>query len=261
MIAIKNEQELSVMRRACKITAAARALAGEMVRPGVSTKAIDRAVREYILSQGAKPSFLNYNGFPASSCISVNSVVIHGIPDGYLLQEGDIVSVDVGAYYKGFHGDCAATYPCGTVSAEAQKLIQVTKQSFFEGMRFAKTGHRVSDISHAIQTYVESNGFSVVRSFVGHGVGAQLHEEPEVPNFGSPGRGPRLLPGMTLAVEPMVNEGVHDVRILRDGWTTVTADGKLSAHYENTVLITDGEPEILTVAEDLPFQGSTNGTT
>ena len=251
MIAIKNEQELSVMRQACKITAAARALAGEMVRPGVSTKAIDRAVREFILQQGAKPSFLHYNGFPASTCISVNQVVIHGIPDGYLLQDGDIVSVDVGAYYKGFHGDCAATFPCGTVSAQAQKLIQVTKQSFFEGMRFAKSGHRVSDISHAIQTYVESNGFSVVRSFVGHGVGAQLHEEPEVPNFGSSGRGPRLLSGMTLAVEPMVNAGVYDVKVLKDGWTTVTADGKLSAHYENTVLITDGEPEILTVAEDL----------
>ena len=251
MIAIKNEQELVAMRQACKITAAARALAGEMVRPGVSTKAIDRAVREFILSQGAKPSFLNYNGFPGSSCISVNSTVIHGIPGGYILQDGDIVSVDVGAYYKGFHGDCAETFPCGTISAEAQRLIQVTKQSFFEGMRFAKGGHRVSDISHAIQTYVESNGFSVVRSFVGHGVGAQLHEEPEVPNFGAPGRGPRMIPGMTLAIEPMVNAGTHEVRILKDGWTVITADGKLSAHYENTVLITDGEPEILTVAEGL----------
>ena len=251
MIAIKNEQELSAMRQACKITAAARALAGEMVRPGVSTKAIDRAVREFILSQGAKPSFLHYNGFPASACISVNSVVIHGIPDGYLLKEGDIVSVDVGAYYKGFHGDCAATFACGTISAEAKKLIDVTKQSFYEGIRFATQGHRVSDISHAIQTYVESNGFSVVRSFVGHGVGAQLHEEPEVPNYGPAGRGPRLLRGMTLAIEPMVNVGTADVRILKDRWTTVTADGKLSAHYENTVLITDGEPEILTVAEGL----------
>ena len=251
MIAIKNGQELAAMRQACKITAAARALAGEMVRPGVSTKAIDKAVREFILGQGAKPSFLHYNGFPASTCISVNNVVIHGIPDGYLLQDGDIVSVDVGAYYKGFHGDCAATFPCGTVSAEAERLIQVTKQSFFEGIRFARKGHRVSDISHAIQTYVESNGFSVVRSFVGHGVGAQLHEEPEVPNFGSPGRGPRLLPGMTLAIEPMVNAGVYDVRVLKDGWTVLTADGKLSAHYENTVLITDGEPEILTVTEGL----------
>ena len=251
MITIKNERELESMRQACKITAAARALAGEMVRPGVSTKAIDRAVREYILSQDAKPSFLNYHGFPASTCISVNNVVIHGIPGGYTLQEGDIVSVDVGAYYKGFHGDCAATFPCGTVSAEAQKLIQVTKQSFFEGIRFAKSGHRVSDISHAIQKHVESNGFSVVRSFVGHGVGAQLHEEPEVPNFGSPGRGPRLLPGMTLAIEPMVNAGTYEVNVLKDGWTTVTADGKLSAHYENTVCITDGEPEILTVADTL----------
>ena len=251
MIAIKNERELTLMRKACQITAAARALAGEMVRPGVSTKQIDKAVHDYIVAQGAKPSFLNYNGFPASSCISVNNCVIHGIPGGYVLKEGDIVSVDVGAYYQGFHGDCAATFACGAISTEAQKLIAVTKQSFFEGIRFAKRGHRVSDISHAIQTYVESNGYSVVRSFVGHGVGAQLHEEPEVPNFGSPGRGPRLIPGMTLAIEPMVNEGVYDVRILKDGWTTVTADGKLSAHYENTVLITDGEPEILTVTEGL----------
>ena len=251
MIAIKNERELEIMRQACKITAAARALAGEMVRPGVLTKQIDKAVHDYIVSQGAKPSFLNYHGYPASICSSVNDTVIHGIPGGYVLQEGDIVSVDVGAYYKGFHGDCAATFPCGAISAKAEKLINVTKQSFYEGLRFAKRGHRVSDISHAIQTYVESNGYSVVRSFVGHGVGAQLHEEPEVPNFGAPGRGPRLISGMTLAIEPMVNEGTHEVRVLKDGWTTVTADGKLSAHYENTVLITDGEPEILTVIEGL----------
>ena len=251
MIVIKNGQELQDMRQACKITAAARALAGEMVRPGVTTEAIDKAVHDYIVSQGAKPSFLGYRGYPASACISVNNTVIHGIPGGYKLKEGDIVSVDVGAYYKGFHGDCAATFPCGAISAEAQRLIDVTKQSFFEGIRFAKRGHRVSDISHAVQAHVESNGFSVVRAFVGHGVGAQLHEEPEVPNFGNPGRGPRLLPGMTLAIEPMVNEGIHDVRVLKDGWTVVTADGKLSAHYENTVLITDGEPEILTVAEGL----------
>ena len=251
MIAIKNGQELRDMRQACRITAAARALAGEMVRPGVATKQIDKAVHDFIVSQGAKPSFLGYGGFPGSTCISVNNTVIHGIPGNYVLQEGDIVSVDVGAYYKGFHGDCAATYPCGVISAEARKLIDVTQQSFYEGIRFAKRGNRVSDISHAIQTYVESNGFSVVRSFVGHGVGAQLHEEPEVPNFGSPGRGPRLLPGMTLAIEPMVNQGGYDVRVLKDKWTTVTSDGKLSAHYENTVLITDGEPEILTVAEGL----------
>ena len=251
MIAIKSERELSLMRQACKITAAARALAGEMVRPGVSTKQIDKAVHDYIVSQGAKPSFLGYHGFPASACISVNSTVIHGIPGGYVLKEGDIVSVDVGAFYKGYHGDCAATFACGAISAEAQRLIDVTKQSFFEGIRFATRGHRVSDISHAVQKHVESNGFSVVRSFVGHGVGAQLHEEPEVPNYGPAGHGPRLLPGMTLAIEPMVNAGTHEVRVLKDGWTTVTADGKLSAHYENTVLITDGEPEILTVAEGL----------
>ena len=251
MIAIKNEHELASMRQACKITAAARALAGDMVRPGVSTKAIDKAVHDFIVAQGAKPSFLNYNGYPASACISVNDVVVHGIPNGYVLKEGDIVTVDVGAYYKGFHGDCAATFPCGSISAEAQKLIDVTKQSFFEGIRFATKGHRVSDISHAIQTYAESNGFSVVRSFVGHGIGRQLHEDPEVPNYGNPGRGPRLLPGMTIAVEPMVNVGTYDVKILKDGWTAVTADGKLSAQYENTVLITDGEPEILTVTEGL----------
>ena len=251
MIAIKNGQELSVMRKACRITAAARALAGEMVRPGVTTKQIDKAVYDFIVCQGAKPSFLNYNGFPASTCISVNDTVIHGIPGGYVLKEGDIVSIDVGAYYQGFHGDCAATFACGAISTEAQKLIDVTKQSFYEGLRFAARGHRVSDISHAIQTYVESNGFSVVRSFVGHGVGRQLHEEPEVPNFGAAGHGPRLLPGMTLAIEPMVNAGSYDVRVLKDRWTTVTGDGKLSAHYENTVLITDGEPEILTVTEGL----------
>ena len=251
MITIKNERELESMRQACKITAKARALAGDMVKPGVSTKAIDQAVYDYIVAQGAKPSFLNYNGFPASSCISVNSTVIHGIPGGYILKEGDIVSIDVGAFYKGFHGDCAATFACGAISTEAQKLIDVTKQSFFEGLKLVRKGNRVQDISHAIQTYVESNGFSIVRSFVGHGVGRQLHEEPEVPNFGNPGRGPRLLPGMTLAVEPMVNVGTHEVRILKDGWTVLTADGKLSAHYENTVLITDGEPEILTVTEGL----------
>ena len=251
MISIKNEHELASMREACKITAAARALAGEMVKPGISTKAIDKAVHDFIVSQGAKPSFLHYSGYPASACISVNATVIHGIPSGYILKEGDIVSVDVGAFYKGFHGDCAATFPCGEISDEAAKLIQVTRQSFFEGLRLATQGNRVSDISHAIQTYVESNGFSVVRSFVGHGVGRQLHEEPEVPNYGKPGHGPRLLKGMTIAIEPMVNVGVYDVHVLKDGWTTVTADGKLSAHYENTVLITDGEPEILTVTEGL----------
>ena len=239
------------MRRACKITAAARALAGEMVRPGVTTEEIDKAVHDYIVAQGAKPSFLGYGGFPASTCISVNDVVIHGIPGGYTLQEGDIVSIDVGALWKGFHGDCAATFACGRISPTAEKLISVTKQSFFEGLKFARQGYRVSDISHAVQSYVEENGFSVVRAFVGHGVGEKLHEEPQVPNYGSPGRGPRLVRGMTLAIEPMVNLGGFDVRVLKDQWTTVTADGTLSAHYENTVLITDGEPEILTVTEGL----------
>ena len=251
MIPIKNERELLVMRRACKITAAARALAGEMVRPGITTREIDKAVHDFIVAQGATPSFLHYNGYPASACISVNDVVIHGIPGGYKLREGVIVSVDVGACWKGFHGDCAATFACGSISPTAQKLIDVTRQSFFEGLKFARHGYRVSDISHAVQSYVEQNGFSVVRAFVGHGVGEKLHEEPEVPNFGAPGHGPRLLPGMTLAIEPMVNMGTHEVRVLQDRWTTVTADGKLSAHYENTVLITDGEPEILTVAEGL----------
>ena len=239
------------MRRACKITAAARALAGEMVRPGVTTGEIDKAVHDFIVSQGAKPSFLHYQGYPGSACISVNEVVIHGIPGNRVLKEGDIVSVDVGACWQGFHGDCAATFACGTISQEAQRLIDVTKQSFFEGIRFARQGNRVSDISHAVQTYVEANGFSVVRAFVGHGVGEHLHEEPSVPNYGAPGKGPRLVKNMTIAVEPMVNMGSYDVRVLRDGWTTVTADGKLAAHYENSILITDGEAEILTVPEGL----------
>ena len=237
------------MRQAGRITAAARALAGEMVVPGVTTHEIDKAVYRFIKSQGAVPSFLNYNGFPASVCISVNDEVIHGIPGNRVLKEGDIVSIDVGAKWNGFTGDCAGTFPCGEISPTAQRLIDVTRRSFFEGVKFARQGCRVSDIGHAIQTYVEENGFSVVRSFIGHGVGANLHEEPEVPNFGAPGRGPRLIKGMTLAIEPMVNEGTYEVRVLRDRWTTVTCDGKLSAHYENTVLVTDGEPEILTVTE------------
>ena len=251
MISIKNDHEIERMRRAGRITAAARALAGSLVKPGVSTKMIDQAVHDFIVSLGAKPSFLGYGGFPGSACISVNDTVIHGIPGSRVLQEGDIVSVDVGAFVDGFHGDCAATFACGAISPEAQKLIDVTKQSFFEGIRFARPGYRVSDISHAVQTYVEANGFSVVRSFVGHGVGANLHEEPEVPNYGPAGHGPRLVRGMTIAVEPMVNAGTWEVRVLKDKWTTVTCDGKLSAHYENTILITDGEPEILTVTEEL----------
>jgi len=246
MITLKSAHEIDLMRRAGKITAAARALAGEMVRPGVTTREIDSAVEHFIRQQGAVPSFLNYNGFPASACISINDEVIHGIPGDRVLQDGDIVSVDVGAYVDGFHGDCAATFACGSISPEAQRLIDVTRQSFFEGIRFAKEGYRLYDISAAIQEYVESNGFSIVREFVGHGIGAHLHEDPAVPNYGRKGRGPRLLRGMTLAIEPMVNAGKADIWQLSDGWTVKTQDGKYAAHYENTILITDGEPEILT---------------
>ena len=246
MIIVKSEREIELMRRAGKITAAARALAGEMVKPGVTTQQIDKAVYHFIKSQGAVPSFLNYNGYPASVCVSVNDEIIHGIPGPRVLKEGDIVSVDVGAYIGGFHGDCAATYPCGKISAEAQRLIDVTQQSFFEGIKFAREGYRVSDIGAAVQAYVEANGFSVVRDYVGHGVGAALHESPEVPNYGKPGHGIRLQRGMVIAVEPMVNVGVYTVKVLPDGWTVKTRDGKLSAHYENTIAITDGEPEILT---------------
>lgn len=250
MISLKSPRDIERMRRAGKITAAARSLAGKMVIPGVSTLEIDTAVRRFIESQGAVPSFLNYNGYPASVCISVNDEVIHGIPGGRILCEGDIVSIDVGAFIEGFHGDCAATYPCGTVSAEAKHLISVTEQSFWEGMKAAREGQRVSDISHTIQDYVEKNGCSVVREYVGHGVGSKLHEAPEVPNYGKPGHGPRLLPGMTLAVEPMVNLGAYGITVLPDGWTVKTQDGSLSAHYENSILITRGEPEILTLEDN-----------
>ena len=246
MISIKSPREIELMRKAGALTAQARALAGSMVKPGVSTLEIDHAVRDFIRSHGAKPSFLGYGGFPGSACISINDVVIHGFPDHRKLAEGDIVSVDVGAFLDGFHGDCCATFPCGPISPEARKLIDVTRQSFFEGIKMAVAGNRVSDISHAVQQYVEKHGFSVVRDFVGHGVGAKLHEAPEVPNFGPAGHGSRLLPGMVIAVEPMVNAGSWEVRVLKDGWTTVTVDGSLAAHYENTILITDAEPEILT---------------
>lgn len=246
MITLKSSHEIDLMRRSGKITAAARALAGEMVKPGVTTQEINDAVERFIRQQGAVPSFLHYNGYPASVCISVNDEIIHGIPGKRVLQEGDIVSVDVGAYIGGFHGDCAATFPCGTISPEAQRLINVTRQSFFEGIRFAREGQRLQDISAAVQTYVEQNGFSVVREYVGHGVGAKMHESPEIPNYGRPGHGPRLLRGMTLAIEPMVNAGAAAIQQLSDGWTVKTADGKWAAHYENTILITDGAPEILT---------------
>ena len=247
MITIKSAREIELMRRAGKITAAARALAGEMVKPGVTTQEIDRAVCRFIRSQGAEPSFLNYNGYPASVCISVKDEDIHGIPGKRVLREGDIVSVDVGAYIGGYHGDCAATYACGKISEEAQRLIDVTRQSFFEGIKYAREGGRLSDVSHAIEEYVEGNGFSVVREYVGHGIGRNMHESPEVPNFGIAGHGPKLLRGMTLAVEPMVNAGTAAIRQMPDGWTVKTRDGKYAAHYENTILITSDEPELLTV--------------
>ena len=223
MISLKSPREIECMRRAGRLTAQARALAGSMVRPGVTTHEIDTAVRKFIESHGAKPSFLGYSGFPGSACISINEEVIHGIPGPRKLKEGDIVSVDVGAFLDGFHGDCAATFACGQVSDEAMHLIHVTEQSFWEGIKLARSGNRVYDISH---------------------------EPPEVPNFGPAGHGPRLQPGMTIAVEPMVCAGDWRVKVLKDGWTTVSADGSLTAHYENTILITDGEPEVLTRVED-----------
>ncbi|NLB29948.1 MAG: type I methionyl aminopeptidase [Clostridiales bacterium] len=254
MIKLKSPMEIELMRRAGKITAAARALAGQMVTAGVTTLEIDSAVKNYIVSEGARPAFLGYNGFPNSVCISVNEQVIHGIPGKRMLCDGDVVSVDVGAVKDGFVGDCAATFIVGAGSADSKKLVEVTRQSFFEGIKFAKTGFRVSDISRAIQQYAEANGFSVVREYVGHGIGSKMHEPPEVPNYVETPRrrpDPRLIAGMTLAIEPMINAGGAKIRVLADGWTVVTSDGKNSAHYENTVLITQGEPEILTVNEAL----------
>ncbi len=238
------------MRDAGRISARALRLAGEAVEPGVSTAEIDRIVRRYIEGEGATPSFLGYSGFPASACISVNEVVIHGIPHkGQILREGDIVSIDVGALYEGFHGDNAWTFACGDVSKEAQALMDATRESLFEGINAARPGNRVGDIGSAVQRYVEARGYSVVRDFVGHGVGAKLHEEPSVPNYGTPGRGVRLLPGMTLAIEPMINQGVHQVETLADGWSVVTADGKLSAHFEHSIAITPDGPVILTLPD------------
>ncbi|BAK98192.1 methionine aminopeptidase [Oscillibacter valericigenes Sjm18-20] len=246
MIILKSPEEIDLMRRAGKLTAAARAFAGELVKPGVTTQEINDEVERFICKEHAVPSFLHYQGYPASICISVNDEIIHGIPGKRVLREGDIVSVDVGAYIGGFHGDCAATFACGKISPEAQDLIDVTRQSFFEGIEQAKVGNRIGDISAAVQAYAESHGYSIVREYVGHGVGADMHESPEVPNYGHPGRGPRLLKGMTIAVEPMVNAGSASIYQMSNGWTVRTADGKNAAHYENTILITDGEPEILT---------------
>ena len=234
------------MRDACIISARALQIGGQAVQPGVTTGEIDRIIRKYIESMGAKPTFLGYGGFPASACISVNETVIHGIPGNRVIKEGDIVSIDVGAFYDGFNGDNAATFGAGTVSREAQALMDATRESLYEGIKAATAGNRIGDIGAAVQRYVEMRGYSVVRQFVGHGVGTNLHEDPSVPNFGTPGRGVKLLPGMTLAIEPMVNAGTHEVSILGDGWTTVTKDGRLSAHFEHTIAITPDGPVIMT---------------
>ena len=247
-VTIKSNREIELMREAGKILATVHDELEKAIKPGITTKQIDRLGEEIIRSFGCIPSFLNYNGYPASVCVSVNDEVVHGIPNKKrVLRDGDIVSLDAGVIYKGYHSDAARTHAVGEISKEAQRLIDVTKQSFFEGIKYAKAGNHLYDISKAIQNYVESNGFSVVRDLVGHGIGTALHEEPQVPNFKQKGRGIRLQPGMTLAIEPMVNAGAYDVWWLEDDWTVVTQDGSLSAHYENTVLITEGEPEILSL--------------
>ncbi len=246
MITIKTDAEIELMRQAGRIAAIAREVAGSYIKEGVTTNFIDSKVKACILAHGAKPSFLGYGGFPASACVSVNEEVIHGIPSSRILKDGDIVKVDVGAYYKGFHGDCAATFAVGNISDEAKKLITVTEQCFYEGINVIKLGGRVGDISNAIYEYAKKNGYEVVREFIGHGVGRNLHESPDVPNYGPAGRGPRLQSGMTFAVEPMINVGTWEIRVLANKWTVVTADGKLSAHYENTVAVTNSGVLILT---------------
>ena len=251
MITIKSKHELKIMQKAGQISKAALLAAGDLVAPGVTTRQLDEAARRVIEKAGAKPAFLGYGGFPATICCSINDEVIHGIPGDRVIQEGDIVSIDTGAIYEGYYGDNAATFGAGKISEEAQKLIDVTRQSFYEGIKFARKGQRISDISHAIGAYCEARGYGVVREFVGHGIGTKMHEAPEIPNFGAPGHGPRLMPGMTLAIEPMINMGTWKVKVLPDGWTVKTLDGSLSAHYENTVLITEGEPEILSLRPGL----------
>ncbi|MBR6289894.1 MAG: type I methionyl aminopeptidase [Clostridia bacterium] len=247
MIVIKNSEQIKKMRVAGRITGEALALAGEMVREGVTTKQLDEKIRHHIEKCGARPSFLGYGGFPASACISLNNEVIHGIPShDRVLKEGDIVKIDVGAFKDGFHGDSANTFPVGKIAPEAQRLIDVTKEAFELGAAQVAEGARIGDIGHAIEAHVTANGFSVVRKYVGHGVGAELHEDPNVPNYGTPGRGPRLYRGMVIAIEPMVNMGGPDVLELRDGWTVITKDSALSAHYEHTVALTDNGIEFLT---------------
>ena len=247
MIQLKNSAQIKVMREAGRITAQALLVAREAIREGVSTLELDTKIRNFIESCGAKPSFLGLYGFPGSACISINSQVIHGIPSkDTILQEGDIVKIDLGACYKGFHGDSARTYPGGRISPEAQALIDATEASFWRGVEQFKEGNRIGDIGSAVESYVNPLGYEVVRRYVGHGIGHDVHESPEVPNFGTPGRGARLCRGMVLAFEPMINAGTGDVKELKDGWTVVTADGKLSAHYENTVALTESGIVILT---------------
>lgn len=247
-ISIKTEREIELMREAGKILAAVHDELEQFVKPGISTKDIDKKGEEIIRSFGCIPSFLNYNGYPASICVSINDEVVHGIPSSKrILLEGDIVSLDAGVIYNGYHSDAARTHAVGEISSEAKQLIDVTRNSFFEGIKYAKEGNHLYDISKAIQSYAESFGYGVVRKLVGHGIGKNLHEEPQVPNFKMPGRGIKLEAGMTLAIEPMITNGTHDVRFLSDRWTAVTTDGSLSAHYENTIVITKGEPEILSL--------------
>ena len=247
MIIIKNDNEVSLMRKAGKIVGETLLLLENEIKPGITTAELDKIAEEFITKHGAKPSFKGLYGFPSSLCISVNEQVIHGIPGEYMLKDGDIVSIDCGACIDGFHGDAARTFPVGNISSDAQKLIDITKESFFKGIEYAKVGNKLGDVSHEIQSYVEAAGFSVVRDFVGHGIGANVHEDPNVPNFGKAGIGPDLVKGMVLAIEPMVNIGNHKVKTLRNGWTVVTRDSSLSAHYENTVAILPDGPEILTL--------------
>ncbi len=245
---IKSDTELEYMRSAGKVVADTLAMIQKVIKPGITTAEIDKLAEEFILAQGAIPSFKGYGGFPGSICASVNDVVIHGIPNDTVLVEGDIISVDCGAILNGYHGDAARTFPVGNISKEAQHLIDVTKGSFFKGIEKAVVGNRLTDISAAIQKYAESFGYSVVRDFVGHGIGTSMHEDPQVPNYGTAGKGPKLVHGVVLAIEPMINMGNYKVKIKPDGWTVVTSDGKLSAHYENTIAITNEGVEILTLS-------------
>ncbi len=248
MIVLKTGRELKIMREACRISAGALKIAGKAVEPGVTTAQLDKLAEDYIRSQGGEPNFKNYNGFPATACISINNEVIHGIPSTKRkLKQGDIVSIDLGAKFQSYHGDNAATFACGDISDEAKRLMDITEAALYKGIAAAVSGGRIGDISNAVQSFVEANGCSVVRKFVGHGIGTALHEAPEVPNFGAAGRGVRLMPGMTLAIEPMVNAGGSDVKILPDGWTVLTKDGSLSAHFEHTVVVTADGPKIMTL--------------